>query len=68
MNRGVEISPETMDGPSSLITAQVASGLVVRMAILFEILAGGDAPRGVRGVPDPEVAPAGRPSVVGEPA
>ena len=44
VNRGVEISPETMDGPSSLITAQVASGLVVRMAILYEILAGGGGP------------------------
>jgi aspartate carbamoyltransferase catalytic subunit len=40
VNRGVELAPEVIDGPSSLITAQVASGLVVRMAILYELLAG----------------------------
>jgi len=44
-NRGVELSPEVIDGPASLITAQVASGLLVRMAILYEILAGGERPR-----------------------
>lgn len=45
VNRGVELSPEVIDGPASLITAQVASGLLVRMAILYEILAGGERPR-----------------------
>ncbi len=45
VNRGVELSPEVIDGPASLITAQVASGLLVRMAILYEILAGQDRPR-----------------------
>ena len=40
VNRGVELSPEVIDGPNSLITAQVESGLVVRMAILYELLAG----------------------------
>ena len=45
VNRGVELSPEVIDGPASLITAQVESGLVVRMAILYELLAGGE-PRG----------------------
>jgi aspartate carbamoyltransferase catalytic subunit len=34
VNRGVELSPEVIDGPQSLITAQVQSGLVVRMAVL----------------------------------
>ena len=41
VNRGVELSPEVIDGPSSLIAEQVESGLVVRMAILYELLAGG---------------------------
>ena len=31
-----------IDSPQSLITAQVESGLVVRMAILYELLAGSD--------------------------
>ena len=64
VNRGVELAPEVIDGPQSLITTQVASGLLVRMAILYEILAGsGDRPRAVRGV---ESAP--EPSPIGEPA
>ena len=41
VNRGVELSPEVIDSASSLITAQVQAGLVVRMAILFELLADG---------------------------
>ncbi len=67
VNRGVELAPEVIDGPNSLITAQVASGLLVRMAILYEILAGsGDRPRAVRGVePAPEPSPA---SPIGGPA
>ena len=42
VNRGIELSPEVIDGPASLITAQVESGLVVRMAVLYELLAGGE--------------------------
>ena len=45
VNRGVELSPEVIDSPQSLITAQVESGLVVRMAILYELLAGSDRAR-----------------------
>jgi aspartate carbamoyltransferase catalytic subunit len=41
VNRGVEISGEAIDSPQSLIAEQVASGLVVRMAILYELLAAG---------------------------
>jgi aspartate carbamoyltransferase catalytic subunit len=41
VNRGVEISGEAIDSPQSLIGEQVAAGLVVRMAILYELLAGG---------------------------
>ncbi len=64
VNRGIELSAEVIDGPNSLITAQVHSGLLVRMAILYEILAGGERPRGVRNV-EPlhgEGAPIGEPA------
>ncbi len=50
VNRGVELSAEVIDCPQALITAQVESGVVVRMAVLYELLtgvgddAGGDAP------------------------
>jgi aspartate carbamoyltransferase catalytic subunit len=64
VNRGVELSPEVVDGPNSLITEQVRSGLVVRMAILYELLAGGDRPRGSR-LPDAELP---EPTPIGEPA
>ena len=58
VNRGVELSGEVIDGPNSLITEQVESGLVVRMAILYELLTGGrPRPEGQTGgpkdVPDP---------------
>ena len=39
MNRGVEIADDVADAPDSLIAAQVASGLVVRMAVLYDLLA-----------------------------
>ena len=64
VNRGVELSPDVIDGPNSLITEQVRSGLVVRMAILYELLAGGDRPRGAR-TPDAELP---EPTPIGEPA
>ncbi len=41
MNRGVEIDPRVADSNVSLITEQVRSGLVVRMAVLYDLLAGG---------------------------
>ncbi len=40
MNRGVEISSDLADGPSSVILDQVANGVAVRMAILY-LLSGG---------------------------
>jgi len=40
MNRGVEISSEVADGPSSVILDQVSNGVAVRMAVLY-LLAGG---------------------------
>jgi aspartate carbamoyltransferase catalytic subunit len=44
VNRGVELSAGAIDSPQSLIADQVRAGLVVRMAILYELLAGGEAP------------------------
>ena len=68
VNRGVELAPEVIDSPNSLITAQVQSGLVVRMAILFELLAGQQGPRGVREEPaTPEPVP-DTPPTIGQPA
>ena len=67
VNRGVELAPEVIDSPSSLITAQVESGLVVRMAILYELLAG-QGPRSVREEPGaPEPVP-DNPPTIGQPA
>jgi aspartate carbamoyltransferase catalytic subunit len=48
VNRGVELAPEVVDGPNSLIAEQVRGGLFVRMAILYELLAGGERPRAGR--------------------
>jgi aspartate carbamoyltransferase catalytic subunit len=42
VNRGIELSDGVIDSPQSLITEQVASGLFVRMAILYELLVAGD--------------------------
>lgn len=40
VNRGVELSGEVADSPQSLISAQVEAGVVVRMAVLYELLSG----------------------------
>ncbi len=40
MNRGVEISGEVADAPYAAVTAQVTSGVAVRMATLFALLGG----------------------------
>ncbi len=54
MNRGVEIDPRVADSVDSLVEAQVRSGLVVRMAVLYDVLTGG--PVGVRALTAAEVA------------
>jgi aspartate carbamoyltransferase catalytic subunit len=41
MNRGVEIDPVVADAPESLIETQVRAGLVVRMAVLYDLLTHG---------------------------
>ncbi len=40
MNRGMEITPEVADGVNSVIVEQVANGVIVRMAVLYALLAG----------------------------
>ena len=54
MNRGVEIDPRVADSVDSLVEMQVRSGLVVRMAVLYDVLTGG--PIGVRALAAAEVA------------
>src|SRR6267154_3739655 len=54
MNRGVEIDPRVADSVDALIETQVRSGLVVRMAVLYDVLTGG--PVGVRALAAAEVA------------
>jgi aspartate carbamoyltransferase catalytic subunit len=62
VNRGVELAPEVIDSPQSLITTQVESGLVVRMAILYELLTASD-----RSSPERGPVPADTPTI-GQPA
>jgi aspartate carbamoyltransferase catalytic subunit len=44
VNRGVELAAEVIDSPQAVIAQQVAAGVVVRMAVLYELLAGRTAP------------------------
>jgi aspartate carbamoyltransferase catalytic subunit len=49
VNRGVELAGEVVDSPQALIVQQVESGVVVRMALLYELLTGsGRSPAGGR--------------------
>ena len=54
VNRGVELSAEVIDSPQALIGAQVEAGVVVRMAVLYELLAG--AAQATVPEPDPALA------------
>ena len=47
MNRGVEIDPRVADSDASLVTTQVRSGLVVRMAMLYDLLTAPGLPSAV---------------------
>jgi aspartate carbamoyltransferase catalytic subunit len=40
VNRGIELAAEVIDSPQAIIGQQVAAGVVVRMAVLYELLAG----------------------------
>ena len=41
MNRGIEISTDLAENPRCLVNEQVANGVAVRMAILYQMLGGG---------------------------
>ena len=41
VRRGIEIAAEVVDSPASVITAQVANGVAVRMAVLYLLLGSG---------------------------
>ena len=59
MNRGVEIDPRVADSEAALVTDQVRSGLVVRMAVLYDLVAVGSVgsdPRGLSPAVSLEVA------------
>ncbi|HXS46976.1 MAG TPA: aspartate carbamoyltransferase catalytic subunit, partial [Solirubrobacterales bacterium] len=63
VNRGVELSGEAIDSPQSLISEQVASGLVVRMAILYELLTvGSEHPAPAAGDHEQSPTPIGQPA------
>jgi aspartate carbamoyltransferase catalytic subunit len=58
INRGVELAAEVIDSPQALITQQVESGVVVRMATLYELLTGAPhEPDLDRRVPAPTTEP-----------
>ena len=67
MNRGVEIDPRVADSGASLVTSQVRAGLVVRMAVLYDLVAqrsvrdsgAAEAVARDREVPPPAVNPMG---------
>ncbi len=59
VNRGVELSGELVESPQAVITAQVEAGVVVRMAVLYELL----APARDAAAEQPALAPA--PAMVG---
>jgi aspartate carbamoyltransferase catalytic subunit len=48
VNRGVELSAEVIDSEQALIGRQVEAGVVVRMAVLYELLAGAPVEASVR--------------------
>ncbi|MDP9378521.1 MAG: aspartate carbamoyltransferase catalytic subunit [Actinomycetota bacterium] len=58
VNRGVELSADVIESPQALIGQQVAAGVVVRMAVLYELLAGRDVgtPRTSSPTPAPQLA------------
>jgi len=61
VNRGVELSGEVIDSPQAVITAQVEAGVVVRMAVLYELLAGRRGPSSAPGQREPSTVAADEP-------
>jgi len=57
MNRGIEIASGVADGPYSVMMNQVANGVAMRMAVLYQlIIPGADGIRGSE-IPEPHVEP-----------
>jgi aspartate carbamoyltransferase catalytic subunit len=58
VNRGVELAAEVIDSPQAVIGQQVAAGVVVRMAVLYELLAGRGSshPAAAQSTPAPQLA------------
>jgi aspartate carbamoyltransferase catalytic subunit len=56
VNRGVELAAEVIDSPQAVIGQQVAAGVIVRMAVLYELLAGRSAPTSAVSLPAESVA------------
>lgn len=54
INRGIEISSEVADGPYSVIMSQVANGVALRMAVLYQLIVPGSD--GIRGSEVPHAA------------
>ncbi len=50
INRGVEITDQLADDPAALITTQVEGGMVVRMAVLYDLLSDPKVQRGAHDV------------------
>jgi hypothetical protein len=46
MNRGIEISSGVADGPYSVMMNQVANGVAMRMAVLYQLIVPADGIRG----------------------
>jgi aspartate carbamoyltransferase catalytic subunit len=63
VNRGVELSGEVVDSPQAVITAQVEAGVVVRMAVLYELLAPAREPEPATDRSEPLATDPGPPTV-----
>ena len=57
VNRGVELAADVIDGPQAVITAQVEAGVVVRMAVLYELLAASPTPAPAEPDSEPAATP-----------
>jgi aspartate carbamoyltransferase catalytic subunit len=56
VNRGVELSGEVVDSPQAVILNQVEAGVVVRMAVLYEVMSAHPPARASSPTPEPTLA------------
>ena len=56
VNRGVELSGEVVDSPQAVILNQVEAGVVVRMAVLYEVMSAHPPSRVQEHAPEPSLA------------